>query len=352
MEEKSRSSSRLKERVAKIFQPKSLLRSSCKASTSSAASVARSTANSSSQTLLSDVAVVPRRRRVHADTNLVGLGRSKSFSAVDSHRRNFSVDCGGCRPNRDALPPPLVVKNVKTKDSKGLKKERRIRENGGFYVNGEGEGRTCPPSSPSMHSSYYEKKKNNNKKKKSKKLLTNAYGFSSSSSLESDDGYGFFSSEEEVVKGEKETFFSSRSFSSDSSEFYQRPLSNSSKKSSSKRKQCKHSKKKKKSNSSRRLPPRRLASSCDGCKVREGFRPLVSTVAAKETKKGFAVVKRSSDPYNDFRTSMVEMIVERQIFGAKDLERLLHSYYSLNSPHHHPVILQAFSDIWVVLFAN
>ncbi|KAK9037553.1 hypothetical protein V6N11_022460 [Hibiscus sabdariffa] len=33
-----------------------------------------------------------------------------------------------------------------------------------------------------------------------------------------------------------------------------------------------------------------------------------------KVKESFAVVKRSSDPYNDFRTSMVEMIIERLIF--------------------------------------
>jgi uncharacterized protein (TIGR01568 family) len=46
---------------------------------------------------------------------------------------------------------------------------------------------------------------------------------------------------------------------------------------------------------------------------------------------------------------MVEMVVSRQMFGAAELERLLRSYLSLNAPRHHPVILQAFSDIWVVL---
>ena len=60
-------------------------------------------------------------------------------------------------------------------------------------------------------------------------------------------------------------------------------------------------------------------------------------------------VQRSRDPYADFRASMVEMVVSRQMFGAVELERLLRSYLSLNAPRHHPVILQAFSDIWVIL---
>ncbi|KAF0927650.1 hypothetical protein E2562_035499 [Oryza meyeriana var. granulata] len=101
----------------------------------------------------------------------------------------------------------------------------------------------------------------------------------------------------------------------------------------------------------------RRASSCveEACSVKEGavgsFRPLVTATAAaeEEVRKGLAVVKRSRDPYGDFRESMAEMIVERQVFGAAELERLLRSYLSLNPPRLHPVILQAFSDIWVVL---
>ncbi|KAL2479755.1 Transcription repressor [Abeliophyllum distichum] len=65
-----------------------------------------------------------------------------------------------------------------------------------------------------------------------------------------------------------------------------------------------------------------------------------------------AVVKRSSDPYSDFRTSMVEMIVEKQIFTAKGLENLLQCFLSLNSYHHHRIIIQVFSEIWEALFES
>ncbi|KAF7813832.1 transcription repressor OFP8-like [Senna tora] len=54
-----------------------------------------------------------------------------------------------------------------------------------------------------------------------------------------------------------------------------------------------------------------------------GILPLQGKGKVKDT---FAVVKRSSDPYNDFRTSMVEMIVEKQIFAPKDLENLLQCF--------------------------
>ncbi|OVA17462.1 Ovate protein family [Macleaya cordata] len=58
--------------------------------------------------------------------------------------------------------------------------------------------------------------------------------------------------------------------------------------------------------------------------------------------ESFAVVKRSSDPHSDFRTSMVEMIIEKQIFAAEDLEKLLQCFLSLNSSHHHRVIVEVF----------
>ncbi|CAN0900148.1 Transcription repressor OFP8 [Linum grandiflorum] len=72
----------------------------------------------------------------------------------------------------------------------------------------------------------------------------------------------------------------------------------------------------------------------------------------QKVKGSFAVVKSSSDPYNDFRKSMVEMIVEKQIFGAKDLEQLLQCFLSLNSDRHHRIIVEVFTEIWETLFAN
>ncbi|KAH7511880.1 hypothetical protein FEM48_Zijuj12G0029800 [Ziziphus jujuba var. spinosa] len=67
-----------------------------------------------------------------------------------------------------------------------------------------------------------------------------------------------------------------------------------------------------------------------------------------ESERKFAVVKKSSDPHNDFRTSMVEMIVEKQIFSAKYLEQLLQCFLSLNSHHHHKVIVEVFTEKWTM----
>lgn len=68
-----------------------------------------------------------------------------------------------------------------------------------------------------------------------------------------------------------------------------------------------------------------------------------------KVKGSFAVVKNSEDPYEDFKRSMMEMIREKHMVEAKDLEQLLQCFLSLNHRHHHAVIVQAFSEIWQTL---
>ncbi|XP_030448033.1 transcription repressor OFP7-like [Syzygium oleosum] len=63
-----------------------------------------------------------------------------------------------------------------------------------------------------------------------------------------------------------------------------------------------------------------------------------------------AVVKRSENPLEDFKRSMAEMIAEKRMFGAGDLEQLLQCFLSLNSRQYHGVIVEAFAEIWQVLF--
>lgn len=58
------------------------------------------------------------------------------------------------------------------------------------------------------------------------------------------------------------------------------------------------------------------------------------------------MVKKSADPQRDFRESMVEMIMENNIRGSKDLEDLLACYLQLNSDEYHEVIIKAFKQIW------
>ncbi|KAL6840272.1 hypothetical protein ACP4OV_030082 [Aristida adscensionis] len=63
-------------------------------------------------------------------------------------------------------------------------------------------------------------------------------------------------------------------------------------------------------------------------------------------QESVAVAVDSAEPYEDFRESMVEMVVEKELYAWDDLNDLLHQFLSLNSPRHHPLILHAFADLW------
>ncbi|KAJ6986135.1 hypothetical protein NC653_023903 [Populus alba x Populus x berolinensis] len=43
---------------------------------------------------------------------------------------------------------------------------------------------------------------------------------------------------------------------------------------------------------------------------------------------------------------MLQMVVEKNIYSRNDLEELLNCFLELNSPCHHSVIVQAFTEIW------
>ena len=59
-----------------------------------------------------------------------------------------------------------------------------------------------------------------------------------------------------------------------------------------------------------------------------------------------AVVKESDDPFRDFKQSMKQMIVEKEIYDKPDLEELLACFLQLNTASHRDVIVRAFADIW------
>ncbi|KAL8201615.1 hypothetical protein R6Q57_010762 [Mikania cordata] len=59
-----------------------------------------------------------------------------------------------------------------------------------------------------------------------------------------------------------------------------------------------------------------------------------------------AVEKDSSDPYVDFRDSMLLMIMEKEIYRKDDLQELLNCFLQLNSPCFHAIIVEAFTEIW------
>ncbi|XP_031258401.1 transcription repressor OFP8 [Pistacia vera] len=218
---------------------------------------------------------------------------------------------------------------------------RKVSEQYSPFVLAASDGRMCPPASPisPLNPFYYEykqfgfkekekdssknkKKKRSHVKKTSKKRDNNMCTFSSSSQDSFKYGSWWFSSDDER-EDESETLFSSRSLSSDSSH-----------------ESIQHQRSRRKKRGTRR---QRAASKSND---QIGMLPL----SEGKVKDSFAVVKSSSDPYNDFRTSMVEMIVEKHIFAAKDLEQLLQCFLSLNSYHHHRIILEVFTEIWEALF--
>ncbi|XP_075095550.1 uncharacterized protein LOC142173799 [Nicotiana tabacum] len=59
-----------------------------------------------------------------------------------------------------------------------------------------------------------------------------------------------------------------------------------------------------------------------------------------------AVVKDSSDPFQDFKKSMLQMIFEMEIYSPEDLKELLNCFLHLNSPSYREIIIQAFLDIY------
>ncbi|KAK9102660.1 hypothetical protein Sjap_019914 [Stephania japonica] len=215
---------------------------------------------------------------------------------------------------------------------------KKVSDRGEMYVvSGDtDDGRVCPPTSPTptpvttAAKSLKKKKKKPRTKKKERSLYRLL--MSSSGGDNSDQSSGWFSSDDQDEDGRRnrdepeKCFFSSNSVStSDSSDQYYKR------------------KKKKKGNGSGKM----------GRRIRVNDSSLLnnggSTVKGK-VEESVAVVKRSSDPKGDFRDSMVEMIVEKQLFGSKDLEELLQCFLYLNPAYHHKVIVEVFWEIWEALF--
>ncbi|KAM0929727.1 hypothetical protein ACQ4PT_001429 [Festuca glaucescens] len=81
-------------------------------------------------------------------------------------------------------------------------------------------------------------------------------------------------------------------------------------------------------------------------------RRTASEGGARRIEESVAVVKESADPLADFRRSMLQMIVEKEIVGGDELRELLHRFLSLNAAHHHHLILRAFAEIWEEVFSG
>ncbi|CAN8257681.1 unnamed protein product [Cochlearia groenlandica] len=81
-------------------------------------------------------------------------------------------------------------------------------------------------------------------------------------------------------------------------------------------------------------------------------RLMACTAETAVVVEGVAVVKRSEDPYEDFKGSMIEMIIEKKMFQVDELEQLLRCFLTLNAKRHHRDIVKAFSEVWVDLFTD
>ncbi|CAM0882855.1 unnamed protein product [Alopecurus aequalis] len=252
----------------------------------------------------------------------IGTAGAKKIGAQQHDRRlsvsarrtvpmiRITIDCAG-RRSVDAADPSLLA--PLDADAKKLETS-------------EWEGRKCPPSSPFAVAPLPPLPRWKERPSGNRRLSTHSSRRLLSSSS-SDDEYD----------EDSRNLFSSRSFSSDSSDFYNCPRKNNGAKArASVSGPC-------------RAPPagaRRGASqSC-----RYSFELPRGSTASNATDGGFAVVKRSADPYEDFRKSMEEMIAEWPeggdgLEGEHDAEGLLETYLVLNSPRHYPAILAAFADV-------
>ncbi|CAM0881779.1 unnamed protein product [Alopecurus aequalis] len=233
------------------------------------------------------------------------------------HRRSASVvhastDCTGTASRRRSVRSDVPLPSSSSLPTNDAKKQSKSRS------------KPCSRSVSRRHCSYYSRGR-------APRPPRTSTLYSCSSSTVTGDELAQFSTDDE--EAETRTLFSSLSFSSDStSEFYHTNSSTASRKSHK---------------SAPRRAPRRAFMAAKHHQGNNMKKEEVGTVGA-----GIAVVKRSSNPYADFRSSMVEMVVERRVASVGKMEELLASYLSLNSPEHHPAILAAFEDIWEAVFGQ
>ncbi|KAK8652948.1 hypothetical protein V6N13_126969 [Hibiscus sabdariffa] len=212
-----------------------------------------------------------------------------------------------------------------------------------IYNTSENDDSLFPPPPPPNT----EKKKRRYRKKKTAPKIRRSTS-SADSSLFSSGSFG----DVDINDQEMETLVSSsRSFSTDSSsEMFN---FNANLEAILETKPTGHKQKKpKKVNKAKRYDVRISSSESDSpARLSSFLRRIIPCTVEGKVSESFAVVKKSEDPYEDFKRSMMDMILEKQMFEEKDLEQLLHCFLSLNSRHHHGVIVQAFSEIWEALFS-
>ncbi|KAF7038749.1 hypothetical protein CFC21_048878 [Triticum aestivum] len=96
----------------------------------------------------------------------------------------------------------------------------------------------------------------------------------------------------------------------------------------------------------RRQRRRRRRAAWDGVGGGAGHGEQEAEAHGRVARESVPVAVESAEPYEDFRESMVQMVVEKEIYAWDDLNDLLTQFLTLNSPRHHPLILHAFADLW------
>ncbi|KAK3034347.1 hypothetical protein RJ639_032245 [Escallonia herrerae] len=238
-----------------------------------------------------------------------------------------------CRP---MCPEISEIRNSCIRVNDLYRPRRKVSDRRSLLLPADTDGRKCPPASPITPFNTFNEFQSKPNSKKSRKTRKKKKAQLKSQEFDQTHEFNYYNWYSSSDTDDETTLFSSKSLSSDSSESLHttKPRCGISSNTSRATERSGIS-----SNSSRAVETRKGAAI--------GAKPLQGKV-----KDSFAVVKRSSDPHSDFRTSMVEMIVERQIFAAKDLENLLQCFLSLNSVRHHKVIVEVFDEICEALFSN
>ncbi|KAL2341016.1 hypothetical protein Fmac_008956 [Flemingia macrophylla] len=97
----------------------------------------------------------------------------------------------------------------------------------------------------------------------------------------------------------------------------------------------------------------RVVSKVEICKIKaleDKWKAKLKMKKQREETPGldsFAVIKCSLDPKQDFRDSMIEMIMENQISQLEEMEELLACYLTLNADEYHDLIIKVFRRVWV-----
>uniref|UniRef100_J3MA56 Transcription repressor n=1 Tax=Oryza brachyantha TaxID=4533 RepID=J3MA56_ORYBR len=275
-----------------------------------------------------------------------------SATAFVSLSKNNAVPGNAAAGSRQGQPPAAAHEPPRTKIDGSVRRRRRRSSRALVHISVECSGATSARHSARsvgaaavMPSPVAPAKGVKDVGSKARGGKPRSLSYSCSSSTDTDDELPPFSSDGEGDEGAEtrsSTLFSSLSISSDStSDFYN---------STGGSKRHHHSK-----NPPRRTPPRgakpanaMASKQHDGKGAKKADGAKHGGVAAAGS---MAVVKRSHNPYADFRSSMVEMVVERRVCSPDAMGDLLVSYLSLNSRRHHPAILAAFEDVWEAVFA-